>query len=345
MLMKTKADDHGPVLEWSTAGLSQSDSTDAWQAALTENYGEWQVSRAVGAGFKASIRNRDFLGVKLVECVCDPCTGRRLPQFTERAPVPYIGVQITKAGRERFHFGGEDISLESGDMVIWSGSQPAEFTVVERLHKVTLVLPWSEVQERLPRGSMFPGTVIDSRMGIGAVLYSHVENLARQLDVFSENDNAAVRRATLELLTAAMSHRVDIPQRGLAHRYLKQLQDHILNNLQDENLSPTSIAEANNMSPRYVHLLFAQIGVSASSWIRAQRLERCKEDLCSRTYRDSSIAEIAYGWGFADASHFTRVFKQHYGMSPRAFREMGGGRLDPASMAGLQNRPLHPDED
>ena len=326
MLMKTQSPDPAPIHEWSTAGIARSDTTDAWQAALTANYGEWQVSQAVGNGFTASVRNRDFNGVRVVECVCDPCTGRRLPQFIERAPEPYIGVQITKAGRERFHIGGEDISLGAGDMVIWSGSQPTEFTVMERLHKVSLVLPWADVQERLPRSSAFTGTVIDSRVGIGAVLYSHVDSLARQLDVFTESDHAAVRRATLELLTAAMRHRVEVPQRGLALRYLKQLQDHILTNLQDEQLSPTSIATANHMSPRYVHMLFAQIGVSASAWIRTQRLERCREDLRSRAHRDSSVADIAYAWGFSDPSHFTRVFKKQYGVGPREYRE-GGAQL------------------
>lgn len=193
---------------------------------MNANYGRWQVTRSVDERFAASIRNRDFSGVRVVECVCDPCTGRRLPQFVEQEPEPYTGVQITKAGRERFHLDGEDISLGAGDLVIWTSTRPAEFTVVERLHKVSLVLPWSEVQERLPRGTRFAGTVVDSRVGIGAVLYSHVDSLARQLELFSATDHAAVRRATLELLTAAMSHRVETPQRGLARRYLKQLQDY-----------------------------------------------------------------------------------------------------------------------
>ncbi|MEO7337693.1 MAG: helix-turn-helix domain-containing protein [Caldimonas sp.] len=307
--------------QWSTAGLCRSDTTDAWQAALQDNYGGWQLTQSVGDGFSASIRNRAFNGVRVVECVCDPCTGRLLPRFIDREPEPYIGVQITKAGRERFHLGGEDISLGAGDLVIWTSTRAAEFTVTERLHKVSLVLPWSDIKERLPRGTSFSGTVIDSRVGIGAVLYSHVDSLAHQLELFTEADHAAVRRATLELLTAAMSHRVETPQRGLAARYLKQLQDYILANLQDENLSPTSIAAANSMSPRYVHMLFAQIDVSASSWIRTQRLERCRDDLRGRAYRDCSIAEIAYTWGFADPSHFTRIFKQQYGMGPRQYRE------------------------
>ena len=112
----------------------------------------------------------------------------------ERAPEPYIGVQITKAGRERFHLGGEDISLGAGDLVIWTSTQAAEFTVMERLHKVSLVLPWSDIQERLPRGTRFNGTVIDSRVGIGAVLYSHVDSLARQLDQVGELLQARLQR-------------------------------------------------------------------------------------------------------------------------------------------------------
>jgi AraC-like DNA-binding protein len=323
MQSNARMDNASPIRRWSTEGIARPDATEAWQSALTANYGQWQVTQAVDSDFAASIRNRDFSGVRVVECVCDPCAGRRLPQFIDREPAPYIGVQITKAGRERFHFGDEAISVGAGDLVIWTSSQPTEFTVMERLHKVSLVLPWADVQERLPRNVSFSGTVIDSRVGIGAVLFSHVDSLARQLEVFTESDHAAVRRSTLELLAAAMSHRVEAPQRGLASRYLKQLQDHILANLQDEQLSPTRIAAANNMSPRYVHLLFAQIGVSASAWIRTQRLERCREDLRSRGYRDSSVAEIAYAWGFSDPSHFSRAFKQQYGVGPREYRETG----------------------
>lgn len=324
--MKTERPPAPQLGQWSTAGVSPSDATDAWQSALGDNYGRWQVPKAVPAGFNASIRNRDFNGVRVVECVCDPCTGRRLPSLIDRDGPPYIGVQITKSGSERFHFDGNAISVGSGDLVIWTSDRPTEFTVMERLHKVSLVLPWSDVQDRLPRGTRFSGTVIDSRSGIGAVLFSHVDSLARHLEVLGDDDHAAVRRATLELLSAAMSHRIETPQRGLSMRYLKQLQDYILAHLHDDALTPTSIGAANHMSARYVHMLFAQIDVSVSSWIRLQRLERCREDLADVHYRDTSVAEVAYSWGFTDATHFSRVFKQQYGVAPREFRERAARR-------------------
>jgi AraC-like DNA-binding protein len=307
--------------QWSASQVASADRTDAWRDELSANYGEWQVRRAVSPEFSASIRNRDFGGVRVVECVCDPCEGRRIAQLIERDRSARLGVQIIKAGSERFHFGNEVIEVGPGDLVIWTSDRPVEFTVLETLHKVSLVLPLADIQERLPRGSRFGGTVIDSRGGMGAVMFSHIDSLARQLDMLGVDDQAAVRRATLELLTATMSHRIEAPQRGLALQYLKQMQDYILANLQDERLSPSTIAAAHHMSPRYVHMLFGQIGISVSTWIRLQRLERCREDLRSRTHRDCSIAEIAYAWGFNDATHFSRAFKQQYGTSPRGYRE------------------------
>jgi AraC-like DNA-binding protein len=317
-----KLEASSPALgKWTTRGIHRSDVTDAWQAALADNYGPWQVHQAVSPYFAASVKNRDFGGVRVVECVCDPCAGRRLPQLIAKDDQAYIGVQITKAGSETFRFGGDAVNVGPGDLLIWTSNQPTEFTVIEKLHKVSIILPWTDVQQRLPRGARFNGTMMDSRSGIGAVLFGHVESLAAQMEILGEADQAAVRRATLELLTAAMNHRVDAPPRGLATRYLKQLQDYVLSNLQDENMTPGSIAAANHMSPRYVHMLFAQTGISVSSWIKEQRLARCGEDLRSWTYRDASVAEIAYAWGFSDPTHFSRAFKQQFGLNPRAYRE------------------------
>jgi len=158
--------------------------------------------------------------------------------------------------------------------------------------------------------------VLDSRSGIGAVLYSHIDALSRQLDVLGGSDLPAVRRATLELLTAALSCDVDATPQPLSRQYLRRLQDYVLDHLPDEGLSPTSIAQAHHISPRYLHLLFAQTGQSVSSYIRQQRLERCRETLGNPAHRDRSVAEIAYQWGFSDPAHFSRIYKRQFGRTP-----------------------------
>lgn len=306
---------------WTTQGLHQSDVTDAWLSALAHNYVPWQVQKAVSPQFAASVKFREFSGLRVVECVCDPCAGTRLPQLIAQDEQAWIGVQITKAGRERFMFGGSAVEAGAGDLVIWGSQQPSEFAVLEKLHKLSLILPWMAVQDLLPRGAQFSGAMLDSRQGIGAVLAGLIESMAQQAEGLDDGDQTAVRRATLELLAAAMNHRIEVPPRGLATRYLMQLQAYILANLRDENLTPSGIAAANHMSPRYVHMLFAQTGVSVSSWIKAQRLARCSEGLLLRACRDTGVAEIAYAWGFSDPAHFSRAFKQKFGVTPSEYRE------------------------
>lgn len=301
---------------WSIAEVAAAERTEAWEDTLASNYRQWEVPTRVEAGFTAQLRHRDIAGLRVVECICDPCHGRRLEQHVSRDDAAYIGVQITKSGRECFRRGDQTQWVGPGDLVIWTSDQPTEFTVTERLHKVSLILPWNDLRDRLPRNGHFHGSVLDSRSGIGAVLYSHIEALARQLDMLESGDLCAVRRATCELLTAAMSGGIDPAAQPLSQQYLRRLQDYVLDHLQDECLSPTGIAQAHHISPRYLHLLFAQTGQSVSAYIRQQRLERCRDTLKNPAHRERSVAEIAYQWGFSDPAHFSRVYKQQFGQTP-----------------------------
>jgi AraC-like DNA-binding protein len=81
---------------------------------------------------------------------------------------------------------------------------------------------------------------------------------------------------------------------------------------------------------RYVHVLMRDTGRSFSRYLLERRLERCCEALQSKADRSCSITEIAFRWGFNDMSHFSRVFRGRYGLSPREFRatsEISGDRF------------------
>lgn len=51
------------------------------------------------------------------------------------------------------------------------------------------------------------------------------------------------------------------------------------------------------------------------------RVEAAKRQLRARRHLGKSITEIAFEVGFQDASHFTRIFRAHYGMTPQVFRQ------------------------
>jgi len=80
------------------------------------------------------------------------------------------------------------------------------------------------------------------------------------------------------------------------------------------------IASGVNLSVRRVYELFKPSSTSLMKWVWSERLERCRRDLGSPALRGRPIGAIAYSWGFSDLCHFSRTFKQRFGMTPRQWR-------------------------
>jgi AraC-like DNA-binding protein len=53
----------------------------------------------------------------------------------------------------------------------------------------------------------------------------------------------------------------------------------------------------------------------------AERLAQCKRDIVSPMLAQRHIGEIAFAGGFNDLSHYGRVFREHFGMSPCDLRQ------------------------
>lgn len=67
----------------------------------------------------------------------------------------------------------------------------------------------------------------------------------------------------------------------------------------------------------------ASVGLTPHRWHQRGRVEKAK-DLLART--DQTVAEIALACGFADQSHFTRVFGRLTGTGPAGWRRSQQGR-------------------
>ena len=68
-------------------------------------------------------------------------------------------------------------------------------------------------------------------------------------------------------------------------------------------------------------MLFASSGTTVSRFILDKRLELCREALENSALSDYNITQIAFSYGFNDAAHFSRKFKERYGASPKDYRE------------------------
>jgi AraC-like DNA-binding protein len=307
--------------EWSIDRVPTSDRTDAWQDVLSHSYRDWQVPQRLPATFYARVKQHDFAGAGIVETVCDPCVGQRTRGQVRRDDELYVGVQLTTGGRERFKIGDSGVEVTSGDLVVWTTDQVVQFEVLERLHKVTLMIPWTLMRERLPERKLPPpGGKIESRTGVGSLLAVHLLALSNQIDSLDQGVQASVSRSTLELLGIALSGQQPSATFDASATMLRRVKDFILQHLHEEDLNPTRIAEANNISLRYLHMLFQRSELTVSGFILNNRLRVCRQALIDPAFQRVQISEIAFRWGFNSVSHFCRTFREQYGASPSDVR-------------------------
>lgn len=98
---------------------------------------------------------------------------------------------------------------------------------------------------------------------------------------------------------------------------LAYLEEHLFD---PDTMSASACAQAIGISERYLYKQFSQRGQHFSKMVLERRLDAAQSLLKSIAFKAHSIASIAYQCGFKDPAHFSRLFRQRYGMSPRQCR-------------------------
>ena len=112
----------------------------------------------------------------------------------------------------------------------------------------------------------------------------------------------------------------------LDRRAVMSIRDYIETHLHDPDMTPQRIADALHMSARYLHHLFSDGDETAARYILRRRLDECARSMLDASRRDRSLLDIAMSFGFNNASHFGRVFRQRFRMSPSEYRRHSGAR-------------------
>jgi AraC-like DNA-binding protein len=159
---------------------------------------------------------------------------------------------------------------------------------------------------------------------LAAQLRRHLQILFRDAGAISRGPAAAmVGQATTDLVRATILAAVDDePFRpgSMQPSAVTVIKSFIAQNLADPDLGAEQLARAMFVSVRQVYKFWETEPCPLGQWITQCRLEAARDELTSPRGRDRTTASIARHWGFADATHFGRRFRQAYGMSPREWR-------------------------
>ncbi|MGW5109301.1 AraC family transcriptional regulator [Nocardia sp. NPDC004123] len=105
-----------------------------------------------------------------------------------------------------------------------------------------------------------------------------------------------------------------------AHLLMRQILDFTRRRATDPDLHVPTIAAAHHISVRRLYRLCAEAGISLEQRLIAARLDHARRLLSAPAAHQRSIAAIAHASGFRDPTHFTRRFRQRYGVTPNQWR-------------------------
>ncbi len=154
--------------------------------------------------------------------------------------------------------------------------------------------------------------VITASGGTAAAdLMLHLIGRAHGADLATEVADQMVYNAVRE---GSAAQRVSLQSRhGMRNAHLMRaialMEDHI-----EEPLSPSLIAEDLGISTRQLERLFGKyLNSTPKHYFMEMRLNRARNLLLQT---EQSITEIAMACGFRSTSHFSKVFRAHFGKSP-----------------------------
>jgi AraC-like DNA-binding protein len=219
---------------------------------------------------------------------------------------------------------GREAALTPGDFALYDTRRQYQLSFDDTFKCLVLMFPRDLLPLRGDELNQFTARRISGRQGIGGLVAPLLLNMSDHMRGDQLSGNIELSSAVINILAAAVSEQLGCESRvpPETHRatLIMRIKAFVDARLEDPELSSSRIAEAHNISPRYLQKLFGGEGTTVTDWIRSRRLEHCRNNLLDPRFASTSIGAIAARWGLIDSSYFSRLFKIAYGEAPREFR-------------------------
>lgn len=241
-----------------------------------------------------------------------------------RAEAPeYVAIGLHRLGAGLVSTAGTDADLPVGHLNCVDMTRPYDFVHHTANRHDVLIL--SNVQAGVSVDVVRAAVPVLRRSPVYELVRGHVDNLYRAAAGLGSDHRQLTGQATAALVCALLTTAAEAPGQddamdaSLASRLALYLEMH----LADRDLTVERIAAAHAISVRHLYNVWARAGHGSTpaQWILDRRLRRARDLLTEETSRRRSIAAVARLCGFADSSHFSRRFRQTFGVSPTEWRE------------------------
>jgi AraC-like DNA-binding protein len=224
--------------------------------------------------------------------------------------------------QHQFGPAGRSAILPSGQILVKDFTRPATAWWQTPSRSLNLHLPRLTVEAAVgSRVHQLHGRVL-SPEGLSPMLHAQLFTLAHIAPRVRNAARAAALDATVDLATAVLRCELGGGLEDAANNpgLFAAAQVFISRHLASHRLSPGLIARHLRCSRAHLYRVFAAQGETVAHYMREQRLRRAHDLLFGSNDSTVRIGDIAFRCGFEDPVHFTRLFRQRFGLTPSALR-------------------------
>jgi AraC-like DNA-binding protein len=256
----------------------------------------------------------------------DSCAQRvfRTQSRIARASEDFVLITLGIKGMNGVFQDGREAIVRAGEFVIYDTTRPYELRFDNHFSQTIFRIPRKLLQQRVGSFDTLTATTFAAKRPLERLAYDFLINVSEIIDFVDAETAIRLSDQALDLVGMAFSEKMHDGCQGQSfHRskLLYRLKSYILMHLRNPELSLSSAAAALGVSTRYVSDLMAAEQLSFRSYVQVQRLDKCKRDLSDPSNAARHVGDIAYAWGFKDLAHFSRTFKERFGVSPREWRD------------------------
>lgn len=230
---------------------------------------------------------------------------------------PFLGCAgVEQQGREAWVTPGQWCIYDTTDT--YAVSNPT------RVEHLIVMVPKAQLAERgLAIGELM-ARPLGSQGGMARVALETMRSAWRELPAMTADGARALGDMITQCVHLSL---LDLAGRGTAitqrEALRERIKQHVARHLADPSLTVEQIARALGVSRRQLYNAFGDETDGVAGYLMARRVEACRAAFDDPRLMHRSITEIALASGFANAAHFSRLFRARTGQTPSEYRRAG----------------------
>lgn len=290
-----------------------------WKRTINDTYFDLKVSFRQPNKFAGFLQHAKLLDIGVSHYYANTVHYDRGVQSSDYTDDSIL-ITFPITGDVHFSQKGRQLTAQPGQFFIELSSLPYEFYHLHEASLYVLKVPLAVLSPQMRTIERQFARRLSIDEGAGRLLVFQIRHILTlmQSNLLSDLELKILEQQLLNLIVLTLSAPKEVMMSStssIQSVHLKRIEHYVCLNLENPALTPKKVAAACHISVRYLHQIFVDLPYTFSEWVKELRLKQANHILKSKSY--VTIEEVAHRVGYGDQGYFSRIYKQHFGYTPR----------------------------